>query len=397
MSVGPRGCLLLTRDISVGDPISARRRWEQLSRRAEAIPSLARYAEMAHAAYLSLRGDLEAAIELFERILPVLAPRSCVGWSMARACYAATLNQMGAHARAKQLVADTLALTSSEDRKVVGRYLELSLQLALAEAGLGNHEQAVRILDDLLAAHGREHHALLIGLLHKTRAEVALSMNDRKSFDSHLAHSVRFFRATSNPALIAQWERLLERAGRGRVAPEPATATERERKPDWNALSALTDAEERAEHALRVALSRSQSPAGFLFLVAKGGALHLAASSGANDPSASQWEQLQQQVQRARFAATEQTRGQPAAADALACGSNIDEEEEEQTEFVDSVAPPSPEDLYRSAVLATTYNGETVVVGGLIALTPARPLALDVDFLSELAAALYTPSMCTTV
>ena len=87
---------------------------------------------------------------------------------------------------------------------MVVHYLEPQRQLALAEAGLGNHAEAVRMLDALLAEHGAQDQPLLIGLLHKARAEVALSMNDAAGFDAHFAEMERCFRRSRNPALIAQ-------------------------------------------------------------------------------------------------------------------------------------------------------------------------------------------------
>jgi hypothetical protein len=173
---------------------------------------LQKFADAAHAAYLMLRGELSAAIALYERILPEFPLRGRVAFETTRAYYAQALNLAGHHARAKTVVREVIDGMVADDHRLVVHFLELERQLGLAEAGLGNHAEAVRILDALLGQHGHQDNRLLIGLLHKARAEVALVMRDPCAFNLHEEHVETRFKSTRNPALIAQWERLVERA-----------------------------------------------------------------------------------------------------------------------------------------------------------------------------------------
>ncbi len=202
--------LLLDTEIRAGNAIGVRTIREQLSRRAKDHPSLQSFADIAHASYLTLRGDHVVAIAAFERIIDRCRSMDpSLSWSTFRACiaYAHALNAIGQHERAKSYVTEALERAGADVPRLVVHYLEPQRQLALAEAGLGNHAEAVRILDSLLAEHGTQDQPLLIGLLHKARAEIALSMRDSTAFEAHFAEMDRCFRLSHNPALIAQLAR----------------------------------------------------------------------------------------------------------------------------------------------------------------------------------------------
>ena len=199
--------MLLDSAIRAGDAIAVRTIREQLSRRAKEHPSLQSFADVAHATYLTLRGDHAVAIATFERIIDrcrTLSP--ALSWPTFRGCvaYAQALNAVGEHARAKRYLTESLERAGADVTRLVVHYLEPQRQLALAEAGLGNHAEAVRMLDALLSKHGAQDQPLLIGLLHKARAEVALSMSDAAGFAAHFTEMEQCFRRSQNPALIAQ-------------------------------------------------------------------------------------------------------------------------------------------------------------------------------------------------
>ena len=69
----------------------------------------------------------------------------------------------------------------------------------------------------MLSAHGTSDQPLLIGMLHKARAEVALAMNDQAVFARRFAEMTRIFHATKNPSLIAYCEPLAKRGKRAVV------------------------------------------------------------------------------------------------------------------------------------------------------------------------------------
>jgi hypothetical protein len=199
--------LLLNADVLTGDAIAARRRYVQLERRSKEVPSLKPQAEAAHAAYLMLRGDLSGAISVYQRLLPSFPCRQRVGWETTRAYFARALNGAGAHARAKAVAEEVMSNMIPSDEPYVVRFLEARRQLALAEAGLGNHERAALLLDELLAKHGHESNPLLVGLLHQARAEVAERADDSATAEAHYGQMASRFRKTQNPLLIARCER----------------------------------------------------------------------------------------------------------------------------------------------------------------------------------------------
>jgi hypothetical protein len=154
-----------------------------------------------------LRGDVVQAVAVYDRLLPSFPVRRCVGWETTRAYFARALNLSGEHARAKTIAEEVLSNMTAADHDFVAHFLEAHRQRALAESGLGNHERAAALLDELLAKYGQESNPLLVGLLHQARAEVADRAGDRDATDTHRAEMETRFRKTQNPSLIAQCER----------------------------------------------------------------------------------------------------------------------------------------------------------------------------------------------
>jgi hypothetical protein len=204
--------LLLGADALTKDPISTRATWEQLSRRAVEVPALQIYADAAEGIYLAMRGEPTRAVAIFERVVPRLPVRGRVAWSTLRAHFAEALIAAGDPTRAKEVLLDLLSHVPVEERVIVGRYLEPQRQLARAECALGNVAHAAAMLDELLAEYGHADQPLLVGLLHKARAEVALQERDVAAFELHATELGKRFGSTGNPALLAQCERLSEAA-----------------------------------------------------------------------------------------------------------------------------------------------------------------------------------------
>jgi hypothetical protein len=404
--------LLLTADVLTGDTIGARRTWEQLARRADEIPTLQLWAQAAHAAYLMLRGALPAAIEAFECVLPEFPLRGRTAWLPMRAYFAQALNLVGQHARAKQVLTEALAQLDPGD-DMIALSLEAHRQLALAEAGLGHHAEAERALDALLAQHGDNDNPLLIGLLHKARAEVALKTRDRERFNLHYEQVHQRFRATKNPALVAQWEHLGELALKAGLHPAAESAggvesAERQQAASGaRSIAELTYAPDRAEYALYLLLERSRARAGYLYLLEDGG-WRLAAASSQLEPPLGLETQLKRQagigpddsqledetgtvVQLASGATSAVTSGVESGVDrspprsleledatptafettdssppAIDPDKDSDESTGEMTVFIASNAPSAAERDYRLIVLKTAGPEPSKLVGGVI-------------------------------
>jgi hypothetical protein len=414
--------LLLNADVLTGDAIAARRTSEQLARRGRDVESLRKHAEAARAAHLLLAGDLKAAAALYERILPAFPLRQTVAYETTRAFYAQALNLAGEHARAKEVVTEVISGMVEQDHRIAVHFLEPQRQLALAEAGLGNHLEAVRILDTLLAKHGGEDNPLLVGLLHKARTEVALAMQDSAAMDQHLRQTEQRFRSTRNPGLIAQWERLSERVSR--VA---HTRTEL-RKPEGAASSAisavhtiaeLSAAAEPCDYALHLILRRSQAKSGFLY-VYRHDAMHLVAASGSSDAPRSLEDALARLAALpssvARSDATAHDTSEPGPTQeessfdggtAAAPGAEADDTQLPSREaadldagdtvFVPSAPPPRPTGGHQLLLLDVSEGGQRTVVGGLILdADPSQAAKLDADFLGSVARVLLDRRVMTS-
>jgi hypothetical protein len=370
--------LLLTSDTLAGDTIAVRRASEQLARRAEDVPGLSDYARAANAIYLYLRGDLEQAILAFEAVLPQLTPRKRVAWHSVRACYADALNRAGEYQRAKLIAEGILRHAQPGEEAMVLRFLEPERQLALAEAGLGNHARAAQILDALLTRHAERDNPLLLGLLHKARAEVAAANSDRELADRHLEQLEQLARAARNPALIAQWERLYDKLHRGDRSAQRANA---DGKAD-DAVSVMTQkvhseliaADDPFACALALVMARTKAKAAYLYVVKEDKTSVVSASSPIEPPMELE-KLLVQQIQRMNQRAREELAQQEPD------GRTV-------TAFVESVPPPPTSDTHQLIVLSTELGGVSTAVGGLIIEVPTAVDPMDYHFVDAIATGL---------
>lgn len=294
-------------DILSSDTLAARRNWEQLARRSRDLPTLRIYAEAARAGYLMLRGELDAAIALYESLLPAFPLRGVTGWMQTRAFYGRALNRAGQPARAKQVLSEALAASTEEDESVLMHGLETHRQLALAHAGLGEFERAEALMEQLLARFEHHPNPMLVGLLHEARAEVALGARDQDAFDQHLVAMQQRFRGTRNPALLAHWGRLCEQAVRAGL--RPATNPEPRPQPVQSGsaqdtsssiertLAEISVASDRCEYALQVIVKNCKARAGYLYMLEHDGLRLAAASHGSVPPKQLEHELLARSVQ----------------------------------------------------------------------------------------------------
>jgi hypothetical protein len=374
--------LLLGSELLCKDAIVARGIWEQLVRRSKEAPSLAVYARAARAAYLSMRGETAEAIVLYETVLPELTPRTRVAWPTLRAHFAETLSAAGQHARAKELMVETLAAATAAELEIVGRFLEPRRQLALAECGLGNHAEAVRQLDFLLLRYGHEDQPLLIGLLHKARAEVALQMGDRPCFEVHVAKVHDCFRETKNAALIAQWKGLLAAATRvGWKRADAVASLAPLASGDDDAMTNLLATSQPHDFALRLILDDAHASHGFLYAY-DGERMQLCASNGQGGPP----EELEQALlQRARRLEFEHELSSATAADMPAAEADHSDE----TQFIVSEPPPAPDGAFHTELLNLRSEGKFQIIGAVIMqAAPGGTLRIDHGYLSRVATAL---------
>lgn len=155
-----------------------------------------------------LRGRPEQAIAIYESVFARFPRPAFWTWLGERGRYAEALNHAGRYAEARRVCREALAETAPEDRVYSFLCYVAEQQLALADARLGDVHGAESRLEALLEEADQAANPLLSGSLHRDRANVALIARDESAFDLHARAMARLFRATKNPALIQQCERL---------------------------------------------------------------------------------------------------------------------------------------------------------------------------------------------
>jgi hypothetical protein len=99
-----------------------------------------------------------------------------------------------------QLVLDQL---SEQDLSFTGMTLQAQIELAHAEAGLGEIDKANARLEDLIEKHKHANGPLTMGALHEARARVALRARDQQKCEQHAAEMEEHYLGTGIPSLTA--------------------------------------------------------------------------------------------------------------------------------------------------------------------------------------------------
>jgi tetratricopeptide (TPR) repeat protein len=273
--------------IVTSDLIGLKQAAEELTRLVVEIPSFGRIERLARVSLKALRGEYAAAIPLLEQILAEEQPREHIGWGATVGVLAWAYNETGQHARAAAVCNEALAKLDAADRLVVAINLRIEIQLALAEAGLGQRKAAAERLAALLALHGPEGGALTIGSLHRARAQLALMSGDREALEESCKQTEHWFRQTNNPVLIAQSERMVRLLWLS-SAPPAATGEESDTinlspAPPSLLLAACAGPEARAQRVIDHVAALYRAERGFLFGVREG-KLALLATNGEAEP-----------------------------------------------------------------------------------------------------------------
>ncbi len=364
---------------ALGDVVGLKHVCEQLELLSATLPSVERSARLSRAAYLVMRGSAAEAIEIYERVIAESPPRGFIGWGRAMGGLAEAYNRSGRHADALRVCERAEAALRPSDRPFVRMFLQVEVQHALAEAGLGQLEPAARRLDALIAEHAPGGGPLTLGLLHWARARVALQAQDRSALERHLAAVERWYRPTRVPTLIGRIERLAQEAALefpGLVLPESAEAAARRAREIGEMQASLRGCrspEERKQRCLQRLLERAGARAGFLFVSGEAG-FQLAAAAPEGEPPAALWSRI----------------------DALACASTQDSE----TDLVEGGAPSTADTTaaadaasgnsaagYRLHLLWSVGRDSSEIVGAA-ALDAAGARAVSAELLEAVAHAL---------
>jgi tetratricopeptide (TPR) repeat protein len=191
-----------------------------LERLSQLAPKALIYRDLCQAYVMMVRGKLNDALAIYERI--AASPRASLmrAWEIDRSFHAETLMRLERHAEAKALCEETLRVRSEQG---VQKYaLRMATQqLALAEARLGNVTRANELLDELSSVVMLSEAPLAIGTLRRDQARIALLQRDAAGFERHFEAMLEAFRKTKNPLLIQQCRRLLAEAQKSGVVATP--------------------------------------------------------------------------------------------------------------------------------------------------------------------------------
>lgn len=205
---------LLPLYIALGDLVALKLSAHRIDQLSQTAPGLEVYARLAQAAAAIARRDpVEGPLgKTVQRDILARKPRSFIGWSTAVGTVARLYNQLGQHAQAREICDLALATLREEDREYVTLFLEVDLQAAQADAGLGHEQAAFERIDMLLARfdRGDDSHPLTLVLLHEARARFAAQFDRLAEFERSADQAERWARRTGTPALIAKCERLAE-------------------------------------------------------------------------------------------------------------------------------------------------------------------------------------------
>src|SRR5262249_9525464 len=157
--------------------------------------------------YLLQTGRADEALAEFPAIFTGVAANGFIGWSTSMGSLAFVYNALGRHEEARKICQDTLSRLEPEDLDFVALNLRVELQLARADAGLGDVTGAAARLEALAARHGPNDGRVTMGLIHSALADMAVLRRDPAGFERHAAAVDTLYYPTKNPALVAQASR----------------------------------------------------------------------------------------------------------------------------------------------------------------------------------------------
>jgi tetratricopeptide (TPR) repeat protein len=208
--------------VLTGDVVALVRVIADLDRLATLAPSMAALAQIAHGHLALMRERTDEAIAIYERNLDSDMVKASAFYPLDRALHVRALSLRGDHLAARELAVELLQHVTqyNYDSDLVFRVVRH--ELAMVEARLGNATQAFELLDACLERAQRHHNPLACGSAHRDRARIALMIGERDKFIAELLHMEMQFRATDNPWLIQQCEKLRAEAARAKLGEDPA-------------------------------------------------------------------------------------------------------------------------------------------------------------------------------
>jgi hypothetical protein len=203
----------------IGDVTEMVRVVDRLDALAQQYPSLELYARLSRMALTlvrqddgGMRADSDAAVMLILRDLQLLLDsvpaRSFIGWGAVYGFAARAMNYIGRHEDAKAMCERAISHLTAADRPFVTLFLNIELELACAEAGLGAIPQAKARMQELNSYHAKSENPLTRGRIHEGFVRIYACAGDWPAFREHLDTMRSWYNRTGAASLIARVERL---------------------------------------------------------------------------------------------------------------------------------------------------------------------------------------------
>ncbi len=195
-----------------GDLMGLKRVLVPVAKQAERYATFMPLQQCLRGQYHLLRGELQQARAELERGLAAVPAGGHPAWRVGIAPLTQTMLQQGEPEAARTLA--LRALEAAETRNVEPASLrDLKMVLAVVEAKLGRHSQAVERLDAVIEqARNAGTARVLLGNLYEARARIALEARDEPKFIEYGRLTASQYRSGRHPALEAKYRALLEDA-----------------------------------------------------------------------------------------------------------------------------------------------------------------------------------------
>jgi len=330
--------------------------------------------------YQRIRGDYPSAIQQFQQAFKHTLPAGHQCWVHLAGAYITTLVALWRFEEARTEGKELLHVAEKEELGYDCVYLKMPL--ALAEANLGNYENAVQysqsVLDTFKSLGST---GLILGLAHETRARVAILMQDKDSFMTHAKLCAEHYNSGHNAALTAKYEKLMRQAAHAEFG-YAALSTSMSDLDDHSTMltsQKITDmlhsieGPELAQVSLRILVNRCNCLGGSLYTVQ-----HQCPVLCAQQGNYEQPDNIDQLVQNFLSSHTES--------------------EEDETDFLDETSSSSSDisewtdhqgqKLY--PILLGHYTEEKFVISGLavLLLDPSKPFKYPNDVIMSISQAL---------
>jgi hypothetical protein len=233
----------------IGDVTEMVRVADRLEALAQTYPSLTLYAQLSRMALTVTRENdggllIDSQIphvamhNTVDRIIAMLhtePPRSFIGWGAACGFTARALNYCGRFSEAKALCEFALSHLTAADRPFVTLFLDVELELAGAEAALGDVAKGQARMLEISNYHAASDNPLTRGRIHEAYVRISARAGDWTTFREHLDAMRGWYNRTGTAALIARVERLRAldpiQSNRPGARANAATITASERSP----------------------------------------------------------------------------------------------------------------------------------------------------------------------